>query len=81
MKKKNNNQDELRSEYVEEDPGKGVRVKYYESYKKTHNMVLLDPEVARVLPNDRSVNETLKSLIKVARDSTGIKKNSPKQKP
>jgi hypothetical protein len=39
------------------------------AFKAGHNIVLLDPEVAHAFPSEEAVNEALKSLIKVARDS------------
>lgn len=46
---------ELRPEYKREDLGVGVRGKYFESYSKGTNLVLLSPDVARSLPpNKRS---------------------------
>ena len=69
--KKAEEKDEMRSEYRREDLGKGVRGKYYEAYKKGHNLVLLKPEVARAFPSEEAVNEALLSLIKIAEASTG----------
>jgi len=39
-------------------------------------VVLLSPDVAQVFPDDVSVNETLRSLIKVAHQSVGFTKRS-----
>jgi hypothetical protein len=50
----------------------GVRGKYYSAFKEKHNIVLLDPEVANAFPSEEAVNEALKSLIKVARDSVDL---------
>ncbi|MBI4320211.1 MAG: hypothetical protein HY675_17105 [Chloroflexi bacterium] len=63
--------DELRPEYKREDLGEGVRGKYYESYQKGTNLVLLSPDVAEVFPTDEAVNEALRSLISLAEKSTG----------
>jgi hypothetical protein len=41
--------DELRTEYRREDLGRGIRGKYYESYHKGNNLVLLSPDVAKVV--------------------------------
>jgi oligoribonuclease NrnB/cAMP/cGMP phosphodiesterase (DHH superfamily) len=68
--------DDIRTEYRREELGIGVRGKYYESYKKGHNLVLLEPEVAKVFPTDKAVNDALMSLIKVAQASTS-KTNTP----
>ena len=69
-------EDEMRSEYKIEDLGVGVRGKYYEAYKESHNVVLLRPEVAKAFPTEEAVNEALMSLIKVAQTSIGLTKDS-----
>ena len=72
--KKDEFNDELRSEYKREDLGEGIRGKHYEDYRQANNLVLLDPEVAKAFPDDKSVNDALKSLIKAdpaSTDSTG----------
>jgi len=63
--------DELRSEYRREDLGQGIRGKYFESYRKGSNLVLLSPDVAKVFPTEEAVNEVLRSLIDLAQKSTG----------
>ena len=68
---KTGERDEMRKEYKREDLGKGVRGKYFNEYKKGTNLVLLSPDVAKVFPDDASVNEVLRSLMKIAR-STGL---------
>ena len=68
--------DELRREYKRKDFKIGVRSKYYKEHKSGHNLVLLDPEVAKVFPDEKSVNEALLSLIKVAQSSIGLEKGS-----
>jgi hypothetical protein len=70
--KKVKESDELRPEYRREDLGQGIRCKYYESYQKGTNLVLLNPDVAKVFPTEAAVNEALRSLIKVAEKSTGL---------
>ena len=74
--KKIKNQDEIRSEYNRKDLGDGVRGKYYEAYNEGHNIVLLQPEVAKAFPSEEAVNEALLALIKVAKTSTGVVKGS-----
>jgi hypothetical protein len=69
-------EDDLRPEYKREDLGKGVRGKYYRSYTKGTNLVLLSPDVAAAFPTAESVNEALRSLIKVARASTRLPRGS-----
>jgi hypothetical protein len=64
--------DELRPEYKRSDFGRGVRGKYFKSYQSGTNLVLLSPDVAEVFQDDASVNEALRSLIKVAHRSVGL---------
>ncbi|NQU64159.1 MAG: hypothetical protein HQ517_07745 [SAR324 cluster bacterium] len=61
--------DELRKEYSRKDLGKGARGKYYDDYMKGTNLVLLSPEVASVFTDEKAVNDALKNLIKIAKDS------------
>lgn len=68
--------DEMRKEYKREDLGKGIRGKYFEEYKKGTNLVLLSPDVAAAFPDDTSVNDALRSLMKIAQQSTGLTKRS-----
>jgi hypothetical protein len=63
--------DELRPEYRREDLGQGIRGRYFESYRKGSNLVLLSPDVAKVFPTEEAVNEVLRSLIDLAQKSTG----------
>ncbi len=65
--KKTKEKHEMRAEYKREALGKGVRGKYYEAYKKSHNLVLLETEVAKSFPTDDAVNNALLSLINIAK--------------
>jgi hypothetical protein len=56
-----------------------VRGKHLEEYRSGTNLVLLSPEVAAIFPDDKSVNEALLSLVKVAEKATA--KRSPKSTP
>ena len=67
-----NQHDELRPEYKREDLGQGVRGKHYEEYLKGTNLVLLSPDVAAAFPTEEVVNETLRSLIKIAQRSKSL---------
>ena len=68
--------EELRPEYHREDLGPGVRGKYFESYQKGTNLVLLSPEVAKAFPTEKSVNDALRSLIELAPKSIGLTRRS-----
>ena len=47
-----------------------VRGKYAERYRAGVNPVQLDPDVAAAFPDAKTVNETLRLLIKLARTQT-----------
>jgi len=74
--KKVKESDELRPEYKREDLGRGIRGKYFESYQKGTNLILLNPDVAKVFPNEAAVNEALRSLINIAQKATGLTTHS-----
>ncbi len=71
--------DELRPEYQREDLGPGVRGKYFESYRKGTNLVLLSPDVAEAFPTADAVNDALRSLIEIARKSTRLTRRSTRR--
>lgn len=52
----------MRKEY---DFSKGVRGKYAKKYQTGTNIVLLDPDVAKVFKTPRSVNQALRSLTEI----------------
>ena len=55
----------MRSHY---DFSGGVRGKYAKRYAKGTNVVLLEPDVAKIFKDSASVNEALRVLAKVARE-------------
>ncbi len=63
--------EEMRKEYVRDELGKGTRGKYYQEYVKGSNLVLLSPDVAAAFPDEDSVNEALRNLMKLAKRSVG----------
>jgi hypothetical protein len=42
----------------------GVRGKYYQRYRAGANLVLLNPDVAKVFPTDAAVNEALRTSMR-----------------
>ena len=62
--------DWLRPEYKRSDLGKLVRGKYAKRIQESTNVVVLDPQVAKVFPNDAAVNNALRGLIVTTRAST-----------
>ncbi|MBN1673013.1 MAG: hypothetical protein JXR37_18350 [Kiritimatiellae bacterium] len=67
MKKAEKSADEIRPEYEFSKMKGGVRGKYAKRYRAGTNLVKIDPDVAEVFGDDSSVNEALRSLIRVAR--------------
>ncbi len=68
--------EEMRTEYLRVDIGKGVRGKHYADYQKGSNLVLLKPELAKIFPTNESVNAALESLVDVARSATKLPSTS-----
>jgi hypothetical protein len=68
-KDKGPRRDDLRPEYKRSDFGKLVRGEYVERLKQGSNVVVLDPRVARAFPTSEAVNETLLSLLDLAKKS------------
>lgn len=70
MKHKNERlKDDLRPEY-HFDYSKGVRGKYYQRLlKEGANVVVLDPDVAKAFHDSASVNDVLRSFLKVAQST------------
>ena len=60
--------DKIRPEYCRADLGSGVRGKYLEAVRSGTNLVLLQPDVARVFTTDESVNRALRSLMDETKD-------------
>ena len=67
MKKKHDTEydDEMREEYDFSHMKGGIRGKYAKAFDQTVVTILLDPDVAEVFPDSRSVNEALRTLARV----------------
>lgn len=63
--------DELRSEYDLASLKGGVRGKYYKRAMTETNLILLEPDIARIFPDSESVNRALRLLCDVAMKSSG----------
>ena len=72
--------DDMRPEY---DFSGAVRGKYYERFRQSSNVVLLDPDVSEAFPNSESVNQALRALASAARKSGRVMRrpSSPKRRP
>lgn len=51
------------------DFSNGIRGKYVERFREGSNVVVLSPDVAEVFTDSESVNEALRTLIKITRGS------------
>jgi len=49
----------------------GVRGKYVERYRQGTNVVLLDPDLARVFPSSEAVNDALRELVRMRKAGAG----------
>jgi len=65
----------MRREY---DFSKGVRGKYAARFAEGTNVVVLDPDVADVFPTSTSVNEALRALAKIIRNTRARGRRSRK---
>ena len=70
MKKPENTQDEMRSEYRREDFGPLTRGKYAARYAKATNVVVIGKALSKAFPNTEAVNDALRSLLTVATAAT-----------
>lgn len=62
MKKAIRRDDQMRAHY---DFSGGIRGKYARRYADGTNVVVLDPDVARLFPNREAVNETLRAVAQI----------------
>jgi hypothetical protein len=53
---------DMRAEY---DFSRGVRGKYFRRYKRGANVVVLEPDVAKIFPNAGVVNDSLRALANI----------------
>jgi hypothetical protein len=58
-------QDTMREEY---DFSGGVCGKHYEAYRHGTNLVLLEPDVAKIFKDSATVNSALRMLAKIAQE-------------
>lgn len=67
MKMENNDElkDELGEEYDFSQMGDGVRGKDAKQYHEGVKLILLAPDVAKIFPDTKSVNEALRALSKI----------------
>ena len=61
--KKGKEKDTMREEY---DFTGGIRGKYAKRFSDGSNIIALDPDVAKLFPDSKTVNEVLRSIAKIA---------------
>jgi hypothetical protein len=82
MKKKakaSESDDDMRAEYDFSKMkfiGRGI---YAKAYRSGTNLVLLDSDVRKAFPDDKSINETLRAVAKAQRQAKRAKKSQPRK--
>ena len=69
--------DDLRPEYDLRTLKGAVRGKYYQRAMAGTNLVLLEPDIARIFPDSDSVNRALRLLCDVAKKSSRRARSTP----
>ncbi len=64
MKKAKDSEPDMLPEY---DFRGGVRGKYATRFSEGSNVIVLDPDVASLFPDSKSVNDALRAIVKVAK--------------
>jgi hypothetical protein len=73
--------DDLRAEYDLSELKGGVRGKYYGEATAGTNLMLIEPELAKIFPNSESVNRALRLLVDTAEAAAGpVKHQTPDSK-
>lgn len=62
----------MREEY---DFSSGIRGKYAHWYAQGTNIVVLEPDVAKLFPDSDAVNEALRALVRVAERQRRIRRS------
>ena len=57
----------------EYDFSKGIRGKHAKQYASGGNLIVLDPDVARIFPDSESVNRALRSIARTTKSRRGKK--------
>jgi hypothetical protein len=59
----NSDHDTLREEYPEDLIKSGVRGKYTKKYREGTNIVLIDPDLHKIFPDSKTVNQALREYL------------------
>lgn len=65
-------EDEMRTEYKRSDFGKLERGKFFKEVAKGTTVVLLDPKLAKLFPTSKAVNEALRGLLALTKETERI---------
>ena len=68
----------LRAEYDLAQLKGGVRGKYYSGAAAGTNLVLIEPDLARLFPDSEAVNRALRLLVEAARAATASGRRRPR---
>jgi hypothetical protein len=79
-KKKPESADWLRPEYKRTDFGKIIRGKYADRIRAESNVIVLDPKVAKMFPNDEAVNTVLRGIMQIAETSARVAAQAAKKR-
>lgn len=55
----------MRDEYQRQNLGQGRRGRYFQAYQASHNVVKIEPDLAKLFPNEKAVNEALANWVKL----------------
>jgi hypothetical protein len=69
--------DQMRPYY---DFSRGVRGKYAAAYAKGTNVVVIEPDLAKIFPDSEAVNDALRALVRAAK-TTRARTTRTKQRP
>jgi len=75
QKKKGNNMKRMQKDIdmlEEYDFSKGIRGKYAARYAEGTNVVVIEPDVAKIFPDHNSVNQALRSLAEIIKKQKKI---------
>lgn len=62
----------MRDEYQRKDLGQGRRGTHFKAYQASHNIVRIEPDLAKIFPNDKAVNEALAKLVQLMKTNPQI---------
>jgi hypothetical protein len=66
----NSTKDDLRPEYDLDELKGGARGKYRQRYEESSNVVVIEPDLAKVFPNTKAVNDALRELLDLRKTRT-----------